>query len=217
MDPLRMTDTELYEHSTTLNDEQLSDLYAQLDAAEIITNSKPVVMLDAALWYATKLGWPVFPLKPRGKKPVTAHGFKDATTDAERIAAWWTAHPDANIGVPTGPDGCGYDVLDIDGADGIHAWGRIKHATCPPDCSDTTFCPAPGPFEIRARAFTPGNGVDRGPGRHLYIPATGKGNTAGIGGQAIDYRGAGGYVVAPPSVGLSGSRYSWITRPEVTR
>lgn len=207
-------------HMTTLNDQQLSDLIAAVDAAEVIAKNKTIDMGASAVWYATKLGWPVFPLKPRGKKPVTQHGFKDATCDPERVSAWWQQTPDANIGIPTGPledRGCGYDVLDVDGVAGIAAWTTIRHAQCPPDCCAETFCDAPGPFDIRALAFTPGNGVDRAPGRHLYIPATGRGNTAGIAGQALDYRGRGGYVVAPPSVGLSGARYSWITRPTSDR
>ena len=211
-----MTDTQIQQQTAGMTDEQLSDFYAAVDAAEIIAATTNISMGKSAIWYATKLGWPVFPLKPRGKQPLTRHGFKEASTNADTVRGWWEQWPDANIGVPTGPTdqgGCGYDVIDIDGKEGIHAWGVIKHADCPAGCSDTTFCPAPGPFDIRARAFTPGNGVDRAPGRHLFIPATGKGNTTGIGGQSIDYRGAGGYVVAPPSVGLSGQRYSWITRP----
>ena len=58
-------------------------------------------MLNAALEYAAR-GWPVFPLVPRGKTPLTAHGFKDATTDEAQIRIWWTETPDANIGTPTG-------------------------------------------------------------------------------------------------------------------
>ncbi len=47
--------------------------------------------------------------KPRG----TRHGFLDATTDRGQITAWWTARPDANIGMPT----AGLLVVDVDGAD----------------------------------------------------------------------------------------------------
>lgn len=217
MDPAQLDDIALGQHMATLNDAQLSDVIAAVNAAEVVAKSKTIDMGASALWYATKLGWPVFPLKPRGKKPVTAHGFKDATTDPDRVREWWAKTPDANVGVPTGPTserGCGFDVVDIDGRDGLAAWATIKHAGCDPGCSDVTFCPAPGPFDVRALAFTPGDGTpERGPGRHLYIPATGRGNTTRMSGQSIDYRGAGGYVVAPPSVGLSGARYSWLTRP----
>jgi hypothetical protein len=216
MDPAQLDDIALGQHMTTLTDAQLSDVIAAVDAAEVLAKSKTIDMGASALWYATKLGWPVFPLKPRGKKPVTAHGFKDATTDPDRVRDWWKQTPDANIGVPTGatPDGgCGFDVMDVDGSDGIKAWAAIKHGACTPGCSEVTFCDAVGPFDIRAEAFTPGDGVDRAPGRHLYVPATGKGNTTRIGGQSIDWRGRGGFVVVPPSVGLSGARYSWIKRP----
>jgi len=211
-----LDDDALAAHMTTLDEPALSDLIAAVDAAEVLSKARTISMGAAALWYATKLGWPVFPLKPRGKKPITAHGFKDATVEVGQVTAWWERWPDANIGIPTGPadtGGCGYDVVDLDGPAGIRAWSTIKHAECTPGCCDVQFCPAPGPFDIRAHAFTPGNGVERGPGRHLYIPATGKGNAAGIGGEAIDFRGRGGFVVAPPSVGLSGARYSWLTRP----
>ena len=67
---------------------------------------------QAALRYA-ELGYPVFPCLPGGKAPATPHGFLDATTDAGQIEAWWTARPDANIGMPT----AGLLVVDVDGAD----------------------------------------------------------------------------------------------------
>jgi hypothetical protein len=58
-------------------------------------------MLEAALAYA-RHGIPVFPLVPNGKTPLTAHGFKDATTDEAKIMEWWSTTPEANIGMPTG-------------------------------------------------------------------------------------------------------------------
>lgn len=205
----------LAEQMTQLNDHQLSDLIAAVDATEIVSKAKTISMQTAAQWYATTHNWPVFPLKPRGKKPLTTHGFKDASIDPEQISRWWTQWPDANIGIPTGSteqNGCGHDVIDIDGQPGIAAWTIIKHQQCPPGCCDITFCPATGPFNIQAMSFTPGDGGQRAPGRHLWIPATGKGNAAGLT-EGIDYRGNSGYVVAPPSVGLSGARYTWLSWP----
>jgi hypothetical protein len=40
------------------------------------------------------------------------HGVKDATCNRARILAWWTRHPQANIGLATGHR---FDVLDVDG------------------------------------------------------------------------------------------------------
>lgn len=77
-------------------------------------------LLAAALRYASA-GWPVFPCTPDGtaapdhKAPLTAHGFKDATTDPARIRAWWHRWPDANVAIATGEPGP--DVLDVDNHD----------------------------------------------------------------------------------------------------
>jgi hypothetical protein len=56
-----------------------------------------------------------------GKHPLgtlVPHGVKDATCNRARILAWWTRHPQANIGLATGH---GFDVLDVDGPEGAHA------------------------------------------------------------------------------------------------
>jgi hypothetical protein len=55
------------------------------------------------------------------------------------------------------------------------------------------------------RAFTGGKGT------HYYFQATGFSNKVGLL-PGIDYRGAGGYVVAPPSRHRSGRRYEWDDR-----
>ena len=47
------------------------------------------------------------------KSPHTAHGFQDASKDAEIITAWWTRWPDALVGVPTG-EVTGLVVIDVD-------------------------------------------------------------------------------------------------------
>ena len=58
--------------------------------------------IDWALAYA-KLGWAVFPVQPRVKAPLTAHGFKDASTAEAVNRGWWMRWPDANLGVATCP------------------------------------------------------------------------------------------------------------------
>src|SRR6266550_9614443 len=68
--------------------------------------------MDAAIEYA-KRGWPVFPCNPSTKQPYTAKGFKDATTDVNQICDWWTRHPAAMVGLPTGTTS-GFWALDID-------------------------------------------------------------------------------------------------------
>lgn len=71
----------------------------------------PDNLLEAALYYAQH-GLPVFPCGP-DKRPLTTHGFKDATTKATQIKQWWHDQPNALIGMPTG-EPTGIDVLDID-------------------------------------------------------------------------------------------------------
>lgn len=56
-------------------------------------------LLKSALYYAQKKHWPVFPLKPKAKTPITPNGFKDAST---QIRTWWGKWSKANIGIPTG-------------------------------------------------------------------------------------------------------------------
>ena len=70
-------------------------------------------MKDWALMYAG-LGFAVFPLWPRDKRPATENGFKAATTDRQRISDWWDKYPDCNIGIATGAMSGGLVVIDLD-------------------------------------------------------------------------------------------------------
>jgi KaiC/GvpD/RAD55 family RecA-like ATPase len=143
---------------------------------------------SGALYYAS-LGWPVFPLAVRDKVPMLrgGNGCKDATTDPEQITRWWTQHPEANIGLATG-GAIGLYVVDVDGEDGEAALRRY------------------GPLPVVPESTT-------GKGRHLlFLHPDGK-NTAGNLGPKIDTRGAGGYIVAPPSIHPSGRRYQWVVSP----
>ncbi|MGI8939934.1 MAG: bifunctional DNA primase/polymerase [Iamia sp.] len=141
-------------------------------------------LLSAALDYAA-IGWPVLALRPRDKRPATAHGLRDATTDAEVVRSWWARWPDANVGLATGHR---FDVLDLDegGTVGLDALDRVA----------TDDGPAVGPMVLTAS------------GLHWYMAPTGLGNRARFL-AGCDWRGAGGYVVAPPSVHPSGHCYAW--------
>lgn len=149
----------------------------------------PRALHEAALWYAAQ-NIPVFPCTPGEKRPATTHGFKDATTNPTQINTWWSDIPAANIGIPTGHL---FDVIDVDGPKGLIALGHIK---------DQDGLP-----EILALAFTPR-------GRHYYVPATGRGNGAQLF-PSVDYRGTGGYVIAPPSRTPNGS-YWWSAPLNIT-
>lgn len=153
----------------------------------------PGALLKAALYYAS-VGWPVFPLVPGEKRPLTSNGFKDASLDMEEITAWWAVYPDANIGVPTG---LRFDVIDIDTPDGYDSYETFR----------TEIIEGGHPFpDILAAAATGGGGA------HVLVAATGRGNAAGLR-PGLDYRGAGGYIVVPPSRLTDGRRYSWVRPP----
>ena len=87
-----------------------------------VGHSPPEEALGSTLEGALKLaalGFKVFPCRNAPseneghKRPLTQHGFKDATTDATQIERWWSKFPEALIGMPTGIV-TGIAVLDLD-------------------------------------------------------------------------------------------------------
>lgn len=171
-------------------DDAKADALAEtLDRAD----QAPQSLAGAALWYALR-GWPVFPLKPGDKIPLTpkdkgGNGFRDATTDARVVQDWWSASPGSNIGVPTG---LRFDVIDVDyrsHPNALQAWATIRDD-----------------FTVHGMVSTPR-------GMHYYVMPTGDESGVGPGGIAgLDYRGIGGYVVVPPSRRPDG-RYFWWSPP----
>jgi hypothetical protein len=124
-----------------------------------------------------------------GKHPLGSlvpHGVKDATTNRARILAWWTRHPQANIGLATGHR---FDVLDVDGPTGAHAIREL---------AATHGLASSGPL-VRTG----------GGGWHFYLRPTGLSNARPAGLEHVDWRGRGGYVVVPPSRHASGHSYQW--------
>lgn len=137
-------------------------------------------LADAALRYAAG-GWPVFPLAPRRKVPLAAPGHLDATTDPARVRAWWSEHPDANIGFP--PGRAGLLVLDLDSEEAKAEAQRL------------------GLFAEPTLIVTTPRGA------HLYFKHPG----GTVGNRKlrdlIDVRADRGFVVLPPSVHPSGEQY----------
>ena len=187
---LRDLDIERFDQLATEADQRQNNRRQRL--------SHPNAMLSSALWYAG-VGIAVFPLRPRGKEPITPHGFKDATVDQEQIRQWWTRTPAANIGAPAGHL---FDVLDIDGPAGYMSLGQMRErGVLPPPIG---------------RAWTPGNPPERPSGMHYFIAPTGDGNTTALL-PGVDYRGMGGYVVMPPSMAANGNRYEWLVPLRMTK
>jgi hypothetical protein len=137
--------------------------------------------LRAALELA-RLGFPVFPLYPRTKKPMTAHGLLDATTDPEAIRDWFELCPTANVGLAV-PQG--FVVVDIDDPEALlRLKAEDRHLPATAKCRSPRGWHCYYRTEVELR-----NAVDLVPG--------------------VDLRGVGGYVLVPPSVHPSGGRYEW--------
>jgi putative DNA primase/helicase len=170
-------------------------------------------LLLAALGYARR-GWPVFPCNPENKQPLLAAdrdpvtqkkikgsgGVSKATTDEEQIRAWWKRWPKAMIGVAMGRNQCfalDFDPRSDEGTGEVFTLERLKAET-----EAMIGCALP---ETLA-AVTPSDGV------HVYYrqpagePIRNRGNLP----EHVDVRGAGGYVIAPPSVMADGRRYRWL-------
>ena len=170
--------------------------------------------LEAALYLASR-GGRVFPLhgvrpnaegrlvctcgKPNcedaGKHPMAKlapRGLTSATNHERVVRTWFTIAPYANIGLVTGST----IVLDVDprhgGDESLRAL-EAEHGALPETC----------------RSLTGGGG------EHIFFkpPAdVAIGNSVGDkGGLApgLDIRSTGGYIVAPPSLHVSGRPYAW--------
>lgn len=164
-----------------------------------MTHTENNTMMQAALEYAQR-GLSVFPLKPMDKSPATTHGYKDATNDANQIKDWWGKFPNHNVGIATGAMSANIGVIDIDfdeneGKDGyeyLRSWEK-EHGKLPETWTVSTA---------------------RG-GQHLYYRFIGDVPRNSTNEKlAVDFRGNGGYVMAPPSIHQNGKTVFWDLDPE---
>jgi hypothetical protein len=141
--------------------------------------------LPQALAYARR-GFRVIRVRPRSKLPADKGWPTLATTDAKTLRKWF-AKGGGNVGIATGPQS-GLFVLDVDG-DPLKLLGKR-------DMPNTALqSTGGGGFQFFYRWAADLDEVTTT--RAGILPS-------------IDTRGAGGYVVAPPSVHPSGRRYEWV-------
>lgn len=138
--------------------------------------------LTAAELLATA-GVPVFPCVALEKRPLTEHGFRDASANPARVAEWWHRWPDANIAMPTG-SASGIDVVDVD----VHAsgdgYGALRGARSIGLLGEPAWLVRTPSSGLHA-CFLRADGTEQ---RSWQVP-----------GKHVDFRGDGGYVVLPPS------------------
>ena len=153
-----------------------------MGAVDLFTEVGGMPFSEAAARFAAA-GVPVFPCVPGEKRPLVLRGFHDATADPAQVAEWWSRWPSANIGIPTGAVS-GVEVVDVD----VHPTGtgfpafreahRQGHAA-----------------GWAALVRTPSGGL------HAYYPVNpDRAQSSWQAARAhVDFRGDGGYIIAPPS------------------
>jgi len=137
-----------------------------------------------------------------GKHPRLNSWQRDATTDPQKIRAWWRMWPDANIGLVMGGEPR-LVAVDVDGPEGRDTLARLEvaHGALPPTLTSRS------------------GRVDGGEHRFFRVPEgwdlRAIKNRAGRAGgpmPKVDIRAEAGQVVAPPSLHVSGKRYAWLDR-----
>jgi len=142
-------------------------------------------MKTDALRYLER-GFSVIPVRKDKKPLIPWQQYQHQAATEDQVQEWWKKWPSANVGIVTGSIS-GLSVIDVDEPEtGIPELMKVL------------------PDEPMPTVRTP-----RG-GQHFYFqaPAEPLGNNARII-PGCDYRGDGGYVVAPASMSSTGGVYQW--------
>lgn len=149
----------------------------------------PTEMRQAAQDYLLR-GWSVIPLEPGGKKPLISwKPYQTRFPSIDELDDWF-ADDGPNIGLVTGALS-GIAVCDVDSHDAMRWALDYEHGQ--------------GLGEVATPL------VETGKGWHVYyaMPPGLRNLQANPEWPGVDLRGEGGYVVAPPSVHVSGRHYTW--------
>jgi putative DNA primase/helicase len=171
---------------------------------------------NAALWYANN-GWKVLPVhgivdgrctcgrshsesKDIGKHPAINSWHTEATSDPDKIAAWWDQNPDYNIGVFAKESG--FLVIDIDPRNGGDE-SFLKLEALASGALPKTVEAVTGVYSVNGKSAR---------GRHLIYKCNpgekfiGNFKKAGLDGIDVKYN---GYILVDPSRHFSGVNYYW--------
>ena len=152
----------------------------------MIADENTTSMRNAAAAYHHS-GWCPIPTKDQSKEPnlVKLEPYLSRPATKEELNSWsWPG-----VGIVTGPVS-GILVLDVDGSEGEAVLKEHGHPVTP---------------MVRT-----GSG-----GLHLYFKHPNMHVRTGIRvAPGLDVKAAGGYVVAPPSIGPGGKCYEWIVQPD---
>ncbi len=173
--------------STATKTQQRSSQKARPRRTSSRRTNSPMSPLGRSARELAERGFPVFPLKPQTKVPSTMHGFKEATTEAEKIERWWKKQPKSNIGIATGN---GLTVIDIDSEEALDYAQQLGL-----------------PDTLTARSGR------NSAGQHHYFSGD-LPNKLKVHPE-FDVQGLGAYIVAPPSVHpKTHAVYEWTTKPD---
>ncbi len=147
-------------------------------------------MLIEALAYAEKHGFSVIPVRPDKKPHIQWLEFQMRKATPDEIISWWAKWPNAMVGIVTGKLS-GILAIDCDSGNG---YMQIQE-------------------HLRDSLVIPTANTPRG-GKHLYFayPAD-EGMPISVGTgliPTVDFRGEGGYIIAPPSRNGNGHAYAWL-------
>lgn len=131
---------------------------------------------------------PVFPLRPNGKTPAIKNWRNEATTDINKLKAWWAEFPNANIGLITDA----LLVIDVDKRNG--GLDTMEELKVMHEFPDTTIVMTPGGGFHMYYTLKPGEVV--------------RGGTNKLG-KGVDVKSFGGFVVAAGSW-IDGRQYLYL-------
>lgn len=150
-------------------------------------NTASLIIKDQALLYI-ELGWSVIPVGNDKKPLVKWQQYQTKLPSKNEVIDWFDKYPKANIAIVTGKIS-GIMVVDIDPRNGG---------------SDQDF------KLIKTLIASTGGG-----GYHYYFKYEPHIKNLKNIKPGIDLKTEGGYVIAPPSIHLSGNLYRWVSPPSI--